>query len=410
MCTDDVDLKIDDETWEKQIHDEVTDLLTRIDVDALLQEVSRITGNNVICSFEPEKYLGAGAIMGCANYHGWIHFDDGKKWIVRIPRAEYSDVPETLIDYLVISEYATLKFLEDPKVPAPRAFAYGLASNPQNAVGVSYILMEALPGTPYYSSAATPEEKESIFSQLADILIEISKHPLLLAGSLIQSNGDIEVSFFASNRFIALHQYGPFDNALTYFVQTAEQYLDLIADSQLYHEYPIDAFKFYMILRGHAHVLTRHKHPGHFFLRHVDDKGDHLLVDEKGTITGIIDWQFARCVPASEAFGPSYFTADLNALYSGKMEITAEDKRLAVELRKKGAEALAQYLERDDFVRTFCHGLASGLSKDEVRYLITNVTAGLQTRGIWQQDIMAKCERDARWERVKVLDNIVESS
>lgn len=346
--------------------------------------------------------------MGCANYHGWILFDDGKRWIVRIPRASYNSVPETLVEYLVASEYATLKFLENTKVPAPRAYAFELASDPENAVGVSYILMEALPGTPYNSSRATLQQKSRVLGQLADILIELSNFPVPRAGSLIQQiDGDIEVSSFASNRFIALHQYGPFNDALSYFVQTAEQHLDLIADQQLYYEYQPDAFKFYMILREHAHLLGSNEQPSNFFLKHVDDKGDHLLVDENGNITGIIDWQFARCVPPSESFGPSYITADLGALYLGKVETSAEDRQLAKELRKRGAGNIAPYMEQNAFARTFCHGLASGLRRDEVCKLIANVTAGLQANGLWHQDTMEHLERDVRWQRIKSCNNSV---
>ncbi|KAL9095267.1 MAG: hypothetical protein Q9165_002523 [Trypethelium subeluteriae] len=288
---------LDDAAWEGLIHEEVSDLLAKVRIDALLKQASA-RRDGVKCSFEPGKYLGAGAIMGCANYHGWIRFDDGKSWIVRVPRVEYGEVPNDLIEYLVASEYATLKYFEDTKVPAPRVFTYGLASDPDNQVGVSYILMEALPGTPYISYKATRQQKERVFEQLADILIEISQHPFPQAGSLIEGNESIEVSAFASNRFVALHEYGPFDNNMVYFVQTAEQYLDLIADGQLYHEYPSDAFYFYMMLKDHAHLLVSDEDDGDFFLKHVDDKGDHLLIDGAGNITGIIDWQFARCVSA----------------------------------------------------------------------------------------------------------------
>ncbi|KAL9073764.1 MAG: hypothetical protein Q9157_004629 [Trypethelium eluteriae] len=393
---------LDDATWQKLIHEEVSDLPAKIRIDALLKEASA-RRDGVKCNFEPGKYLGAGAIMGCANYHGWIRFNDGKSWIVRVPRVGYGEVPNDLIDYLVASEYATLKFLEDTKVPTPKVFTYGLASDPDNQVGVSYILMEALPGTPYISYKATRQQKERVFEQLADILIEISRHPFPQAGSLIEHEETIEVSAFASNRFVALHKYGPFSDSLAYFVQTAEQYLDLIADGQLYHEYPTDAFCFYTMLRDHAHLLVPNEQDGEFFLRHVDDKGDHLLIDETGNVTGIIDWQFARCVPASEAFGPSYFSADLGGLYSGDIGVTSEDSKLAQELRKKGAGDLAAHMERDGFARAFWHGLASGLTRDEARGVIAGVTTGLKSRNLWQGATLEQCEKDSRWGRVKAL-------
>jgi hypothetical protein len=64
-------------------------------------------------------------------------------------------------------------------------------------------------------------------------------------------------------------------------------------------------------------------------LKHVDDYGDHILVDEQLNITGIIEWQMARVVPRQETFGPSLVTADMNALYNGGREGCASYRGLA---------------------------------------------------------------------------------
>jgi hypothetical protein len=45
-------------------------------------------------------------------------------------------------------------------------------------------------------------------------------------------------------------------------------------------------------------------------------------------VIGVIDWKFARAVPACEAFGPSLVTADLGALYSGKASMSEDDESL----------------------------------------------------------------------------------
>lgn len=53
--------------------------------------------------------------MGCANYHGWLTFENSDRWIVRVPRTGFSEVPPRLVECLVESEYATLKFLSERK-------------------------------------------------------------------------------------------------------------------------------------------------------------------------------------------------------------------------------------------------------------------------------------------------------
>lgn len=41
-------------------------------------------------------------------------------------------------------------------------------------------------------------------------------------------------------------------------------------------------------------VLASVHDDGKFYLKHADDKGDHILVDEHFNITGIIDWEWAH--------------------------------------------------------------------------------------------------------------------
>jgi len=93
--------------------------------------------------------------MGCANYHARIRFHDGSpSWLLRVPRIAGFAVgpPGSLAEHLILSEYSTLKFLETTSVPAPRAFGYGvrgshgIGTETDHGVGVSFLLMEELPG------------------------------------------------------------------------------------------------------------------------------------------------------------------------------------------------------------------------------------------------------------------------
>lgn len=390
--------QLSDEAWEKSINDEVDELLAKINIPELVQLASSLN-NNRPCTFQPGKHLGDGAMMGCANYHAWLLFEDGEKWLIRTPRTNFSDVPMDLLEYMMASEYATLKFLSSTNVPAPRAFGFGLASDASNRVGVSYLLMEALPGRPYYQHDASIQQQQHVLRQLAQIMAEIGKHPMPQAGSPLWDGERVHASSVASNRFVSLGLYGPFDSASDYLASIAEQHMDLITDGQLYPEYPKEAFLFYRTLRKHAGELSECNPPGTFYLKHVDDKGDHLLVDDDFNITGIIDWQFARFVPMSEAFGPSYVTADLESLYSSRTGITEDDKYLARALREVGAEHLAQYFERPESMRKFHHGLASELTLEEARGVLKGmltVVAGHEVTDLdaWIEKEWAECLND----------------
>ena len=104
---------------------------------------------------------------------------------MRVPRVASCAVglPESLAEYLILSEYATLRFLETTAVPAPRAFGYGVRGDgTDHGVGVSFLLMEELPGKPWTGEGASGEdateaEKAKVWSGLAAILAELARHP-----------------------------------------------------------------------------------------------------------------------------------------------------------------------------------------------------------------------------------------
>ncbi|KAI0112201.1 hypothetical protein GGR51DRAFT_508437 [Nemania sp. FL0031] len=364
---------VDDAAYGAQISAEIENLRSRINEEAVRKLASGLNDGKS-CSIEHSPVTGPGILMGCANYHARIRFHDGSpSWLIRIPRVTSCAVgfPVPLANYLIRSEYATLKFLETTAVPAPRAFGYGISGSEiekDHGVGISFLLIEELPGRPWIGNGvsgneATREEKEKIWGAAADILAELEKHPFPRAGSLCCEYSGIEVSAVASDRFVTLDPEGPFDTPTAYYKAFAAQYLELIADGQVYTQYPVDAYLVYRFLRDTAAVQlgqrdTEAQAPARFFLKHVDDKGDHLLVDENLNVTGIIDWQMARVVPRHEAFGASLVTADMNALCSGKISLSDADTALAKALRDRGSPELASCMA-DEKVRRFFWGLAS---------------------------------------------------
>lgn len=358
--------------------------------------------------------------MGAANYHARIRFHDGSpSWLLRVPRVASFAVgfPASLADDLILSEYATLKFLETTAVPAPRAFGYGTCSNGADyGVGVSFLLIEELPGRPWTGEGvcgnnATDDEKVKVWSALADILAELEKYPFPKAGSLRFQSSSIDVSAVASDRFVVLTPEGPFDTSISYYTAFAEQYLALIADGQLYTEYPVDAYLAYRFLRDNAVQLaerdiTEARAPEQFFLKHVDDKGDHLLVDENLNITGIIDWQMARVVPRREAFGPSLVTADMSALCGGKVSMSVDDVALAGALRRRGSPELASYMT-DEKARRFFWGLALEPKWSDALPLadaILKIFGVDQDWTTWRETALSEYETD---ERLKALFTVV---
>jgi hypothetical protein len=179
-------------------------------------------------------------------------------------------------------------------------------------------------------------------------------------GSLVLGAYGVEVSAMASDRFVVLTPEGPFGNAEGYYTAYTEQYLSPIADGHLYTEYPVDAYLVYRFLKDKARELAQlDGNSRAFFLKHEDDKGDHILVVAGLNITGIIDWKMARVVPRHEAFGASLVTADMRALCGGAVGLTEDDVAMAGALRGEGMmEPLLAGCTGDERVRRFFWGLA----------------------------------------------------
>lgn len=320
---------LDDAAYTALIAAEIGRLREQINEKAVCELASSLNEGKPCTLEHPSKIVGPDALTGCANYHVRIRFDDGSpSWLMRVPRVTGFAVgfPVSLAEYLIRSEYATLKFLETTAVPAPRAFTFGvLSENAAHGVGVCFLLMGELPGKPWDGRG----DAAKVWKGLSEILAELGRYPFTKAGSLyVRNPGDLlSISATASDRFVCLDPYGPFETSAEYYTAWAEQYLTLIADGQLYPQFPVEAYLVYRFLQENATQLSETEDK--FYLKHVDDKGDHLLVDEELNITGIIDWQMARVVPRREAFGLSLVSADMRALCDGDVSLSAEDIALS---------------------------------------------------------------------------------
>lgn len=96
----------------------------------------------------------------------------------------------------------------------------------------------------------------------------------------------------------------PFDTAGKYYPASMEQKMALIADGQLFTSIPVNVYLVLSFLKSQVQALAAGPQEimEQFYLEHVDDTGDQLMVNEALNATGIMDWQMARVVPAREAF------------------------------------------------------------------------------------------------------------
>jgi hypothetical protein len=113
--------------------------------------------------------------MGGAKYHPRIVFD--KRFTILVGLYTSRWLVFCMGDHLVRCEYATFKCPENTKIPSINTFGSDIQGGQGDHVGVSYLLMEEMPGR-YGAKAVLPGflvlmKLRQVLSRLADIMIEL---------------------------------------------------------------------------------------------------------------------------------------------------------------------------------------------------------------------------------------------
>lgn len=275
-----------------------------------------------------------------------IQFQDGVVWLARIRLDDPLLPPKPTQAYISLSEVYTLKLLESTSVPVPKVY-YFASEFSENFIGVPFLLMEKMKGAPLKWNTTTPSQRTKVLEQLTDILLALEKYPSSSTGSILASNGSSKICGFAQPQLFESPSapLGPFDDLESSLRAMLAQQLRLIAngelstlavDHYLSHRWRVDMI---------PEVLSFHNQAG-FFLKHFDDKGDHILIDEDFTITSIVDWEFASLEPKALAFSSPCMLWPVGAFYAGSNSLSPEEMELAAMFERRGRNDMAR-LVRD---------------------------------------------------------------
>ncbi|EGX89900.1 Protein kinase-like domain [Cordyceps militaris CM01] len=356
-------------------------LCRQINGEKLCARASRLRGEPPIpCQVDlSPKTLSK--MMGGQNCHADVVFADGVVWIVRFRLVAPRAPPPHVRDYVLQSEADTMKYLQlHTRIPSPRVYDWALASDPANEVGIGYILMEKLPGTPLNWQGATAAQRSKIVQQLADIMLEIERHPFSQLGSLIDSQatsggetGATSTQSAIQVRGLAKHStsksginggpLGPFRSSALAFRAQVEAYLGMIYRGEIGTAgNAVDVFlahRFRLDNAAEDRVWGHDANPAseRFYLKHADDKGDHILVSADFDIVGIIDWEWCATASKAEAFASPCMMWPVAAFYDGSNALADEERLLAGALREKGRADLADCVLRGRAVQRLLFAL-----------------------------------------------------
>ncbi|EXJ78033.1 hypothetical protein A1O3_09193 [Capronia epimyces CBS 606.96] len=308
--------------------------------------------------------------LGGQNCHLDIEFEDGTVWLARIRLDDPLLPPKPTQEYIFMSEMATLKFLEKTGVPAPKVYAYA-ADSIINPVRASYALMEKLPGVPLEWDEATSGQRTRVMDQLVDIFLELEKHPFHTSGSLSLSQDVLKVGGFAQLPLFSSPEQtlGPFETLQSSLHAMISQQQDQIVNGELsslaVDNYLSHCWRLDMITHVTAHC---HESGPSFFLKHFDDKGDHILVDADFNITGIIDWEFASAEPNTLAFSTPCMLWPVGDFYEGKNGLSAEEIEFAGIFQARGRGDIGKIMLESRKMQRFIFFNGGGVSSDQEEF------------------------------------------
>ncbi|KAJ5240209.1 hypothetical protein N7468_004828 [Penicillium chermesinum] len=310
----------------KAEQDEITKLVDKINISALISRASALRGG-----------------LKCSIPHDL--------------QSNATSPPAELRDYILRSEVATLQFLGETQVPVPKVFDFNFCET--NPVGVGYILMEKLPGSSLRWSLATPEQRRKVTSQLADVYIELKAHPFTMTGSM-HHPGSHDIGPFARESLTEYHDsqmkaLGPFFSTEAYFSAHIQLILDLIIRQESYVDRAVDAFLIHRFLLDKVSEACSQSHldDGKFYLKHADEKGDQILVDDEFNITGIIDWEWAHTDSKSAAFNSPIVLLPVADFYAGENSISEDETFFAECFEAKGHPDLGLIVRNGRLIHRF---------------------------------------------------------
>ena len=344
--------------------------------------------------------------MGGMNCNIDIDFEDGVTWLARV-RLTYPNLPpDSVQDCIFLSEVATLKFLESTEVPSPQVY-YHAISGPSNPVGVSFLLMEKLQGSPFQWQKATAKQRTKVMQQLARFYLEMEKHPFQSSGSLqLAENGSIEVGPVAQALYFQTPEksLGPFDDFESSLRATVQAQIELICNGEL-APFAADNYLTQCWRLSKIADVAALDSSSAFYLKHAEDKGDHILIDEDYNVTGIIDWEFATTEPAAVAFSSPCMMWPVGDFYDGRNNLSVEEEEFAAILEKRGRPDMSDMVRRGRKIQRFIFVNGGSVAADRadfealfqgLRAAMADTEGDINTFADWKEKALGANQHDEK--------------
>lgn len=290
-----------------------------------LQELALTTRRKLYNDLPPETscIVSTPPRMGSFNVVYELIFSDGIKWAIRLPAAGNVFSPSRLRSFSL--DIVTQRFLSSKtSIPVPRIHYWSLDSH--NILSFPFAIMDFMPGTNLSKvwndkNWISDLKRRRIFEQIAGWMTELAALEFDQIGRLdwdTTSEVYRVVPFPDGSALMrdvqsfkepdTLIPFGPFDSAHSFLSS-------LLSIRRHASDSPMLA-----VLQLFLSSLTDSTLEGPpFVLSHPDFDSQNVLVDDDGTITGIIDWDNVDIRPRQGAAAayPLWLTVDWDPLFYG---------------------------------------------------------------------------------------------
>ena len=289
-----------------------------------------------------------------------IVFDDGLRWLLKIPGTGVQKTWDKLAAESLSSEALTMQLLlRETTIPVPKVWEFSASLD--NPLGVPFILMEYVEGLSLYDvwfdTTVSEDELEAkrtrTLEDVAKAMIQLSKFSFDRGGS-IRFDAQGQPSGISPARGVDNHkmlarldeddenedpiytQYGPYDSPKLFFLGRLDSRPEPNADWQ---RQDLAMLKYFLNLVPESSGDTKP-----FVLTHPDFSFQNILVSQDGHLQAMIDWDGVAAVPRSignERY-PSWLTRDWDpAMYAWKEE--TETDSVSQDLREDSPASLQFY-------------------------------------------------------------------
>jgi Phosphotransferase enzyme family len=309
-------------------------------------------------------------ICGAFNLLYELQFNDGLRWVIRIPLPGLNNYNAPSYLRSLRSTVTTMSFLrQNTSMPIPEIHDFD--DTTENSVGMPYILMEWVQGVPVYkkwfnSTGSTPlsDLRLRILDSVAEVMSQLSQFQFDKIGSLTFDSdnlvpatiGEFDVPDEAADfenlesgteSVLRFNTIGPFDSSRDYF--------KALLNTQ---KKPEDNFSvgihhlLLMMIQCIPPSVSSVASKETFVLAHPDFDSQNVLVSEDGTIASLIDWDNVHTVPRIVGYTryPAWITRDWDPIKYGYDDEGDQSENSPEELeyyRNQYASLMKQLLKPD---------------------------------------------------------------